>query len=249
MVDGRLSVRFAGAPAVVWAATMITPAVAQASPERVREERAAFEEFLRLLPEGTRLIVLSSGGTVYSGPDTPYRESTVAVPANEYGAAKLDLERLAHTAGDDAVVLRVSNAYGPGQAAKRGQGVIGHWMTALREGKPITIFGDGSAARDYVFVDDVVDAVLKAIDLDSARGGTFNIGSGVPTTLTDLVGSLQVATGAEVCVEYLPDRGFDVPATWLDVEKARIELGWTARVGTDAGLARTWAWFQTQRIG
>ncbi|MGO2111567.1 MAG: NAD-dependent epimerase/dehydratase family protein [Pseudoclavibacter sp.] len=249
VVDGRLVSRFESLRTVVWAASMITPAVAETSPERVNDERDAFREVLEALPGSTRLIFLSSGGTVYSGPNTPYSESAPAIPTNRYGAAKLELETLARSAPGGAVVLRISNAYGPGQLAKRGQGVLGHWMQAMLGGQPITIFGDGSSARDYVYVDDVARAILAAADGTSPRVGIFNIGSGMPTTLDDLVVALGAVAGRPVSVEYRPDRGFDVSATWLDVREARRTLDWSPSVGLEDGLGRMWNWVQARHAG
>ena len=140
-----------------------------------------------------------------------------------------------------AVVLRISNAYGPGQRLGRGQGVIGHWMAAAARGEPLRVFGDPAATRDYVFIEDVVDAIRLLVLGTSAEVPTvLNIGSGVPTTLgelADLVSS--VVGGAEI--EREPGRTFDRHDTWLDVSLAKKAIGWVAGVPLIEGLRRTWA--------
>lgn len=242
VLDGRIVDELAGVPVVVWAASMITPAVAEAEPEAVLLERDSFCELVDALPDTTRVVFLSSGGTVYSGDGSPFSESMPADPVNRYGAAKLELERLLAASPLPTTVLRVANAYGPGQLAKRGQGVVGYWMRAARAGLPISIYGDGTSERDFVYVDDIARAVLLAADTASETDRVFNIGSGTPTTITELAERLRAVLPFDVVIEHLPSRGFDASASWLDVSAAAEGLGWRPEVGLDEGLRRAWEW-------
>ena len=244
--DGVAHPDLLAAPVVVWAASMITPAVAEENPETVAAERTAFNELVTALansPSTHHLVLMSSGGTVYGGDAAPYAETDTPEPVNRYGAAKLALEGIARESGVPTTVLRVANAYGPGQRAVRGQGVIGYWLRALRDKKPIAIFGNGSAVRDYVYVDDIAEAVLAAASLSSPEPfRIINVGSGEPTTLTKLARLCLDASGVDSTIEYQGHRGFDAPTNWLDVRAAQDYLGWTPTTSLEEGLKRTWEW-------
>lgn len=244
--DGVAHPDLLAAPVVVWAASMITPAVAEENPETVAAERTAFNELVTALANSPRthhLVLMSSGGTVYGGDAAPYAETDTPEPVNRYGAAKLALEGIARESGVPTTVLRVANAYGPGQRAVRGQGVIGYWLRALRDNKPIAIFGNGSAVRDYVYVRDIAEAVHAAASLSSPEPfRIINIGSGEPTTLTKLAKLCLDASGVDSTIEYQEHRGFDAPANWLDVRAAQDYLGWTPTTSLEEGLKRTWEW-------
>lgn len=235
------------AAAVVWAASSITPAVAETHPERIEDEQRSFTaicEQLAELDSPPHLVVMSSGGTVYGGPDVPYRETDAPAPVNRYGEAKLELERIAARASLSSTVLRVANAYGVGQRNAGGQGVIGYWLRALREDHPIVIFGDGTSARDYVYVDDIARAVLLAADAPGAANGQriLNIGSGTPTTLTELAELCLEVTGHDSTIRYEASRGFDASKNYLDATAARETLGWSAETDLRTGIQRTWEW-------
>lgn len=246
--DGAADPNFVQSQAVVWAASMITPAVAEEEPAAVKYEQDAFRMHIAAIKAAERpphLVLMSSGGTVYGGDAAPYSEVDEPSPVNKYGEAKLQLEEIARESGIQTTVLRVANAYGPGQRAVRGQGVIGYWLRALRDHQPITIFGNGSAVRDYVYVDDIVDAVLAAAQLQSPEPfRIINVGSGEPTTLTKLARLCLAAANADAPVEYLEHRGFDAPANWLDVRAAHDYLGWQPTTSLETGLSRTWEWIR-----
>ena len=242
IVGGSLA---AGARAVVWAVGHVTPA----DPTR---GDVAIGDLERLIDAARRsgraphIVLLSSGGAVY-GPPThpPYRESDETHPANEYGRIKLAEEQLLADAELPHTVLRVANPYGrsplsSGGEAFGGQGVVGHWLAAIRRGQPVTVFGDGSAERDFVFIDDAAAAIATAAE--RAPAGIINIGSGEGTSLARL---LEVVTSAvapsEVRVRREPPRGVDPASAWLDVSRAREALGWRATTTLEVGIARSWA--------
>lgn len=249
VVDGRLADGIADARAVVWCASRVNPRLAAEHPELVERDLADFHEFLTLLsalPEAPRVILLSSGGTVYGPPASPpFSESDAPAPVNAYGASKLALERALADSGLDGVALRVANAYGPGQRPAPGQGVLAHWMTAVSQGRPVGVYGDPDATRDYVFVNDVADAVLAAASAATVPP-VLNIGSGEATTLEHLLDALREAVApAEVEVERGPARATDTTHSTLNVALARESLGWSARTSLHDGVAAMWEWMRS----
>lgn len=238
--------RAAEVDTVVWAASSITPATASADPSLVTAEQRDFREIiagLEQLPKPPRLIVMSSGGTVYGGTSAPFSEEDTPRPVNAYGHAKFELECIAEQSSLQTTVLRVANAYGIGQRSSGGQGVIGHWLRAICDGKPIVIYGDGSSVRDYIYVDDIASAVLAACQYrQDAEHETFNVGSGEPTTLSKLAEICLEITGYDGEIRYEPDRGFDATTNFLDISAAAEKLGWHAQIPLHSGIALTWEW-------
>jgi UDP-glucose 4-epimerase len=250
IADGRLA---AEAKAVVWSVRYVTPA----DPRRGGEALLALSGLIEAAQRAEHvphIVLLSSGGAVYGPPaQAPFVEDSRPSPANEYGRVKFNEERLLADAGIDHTVLRISNPYGPLQATgalPQGQGVVGHWLAAVHAGEPITIFGDGSAVRDYVYIDDVAQAVATAAL--GQPGGIINVGSGEGTSLAQLLEVVRAAvansaaadpggTPREIEVARQPPRGVDPAAAWLDVERAKEVLGWSATTSLADGIARTWA--------
>jgi len=230
-----------GAEVVVWAAGHVSPADTSGADRALQDLRD-----LVAVAHNSHVVLLSSGGAVYGPPATaPFRETDEPSPANEYGRIKLAEEKLLADSGIAHTVLRVANPYGPGQvsAASRSrgaQGVIGQWFAAVRDGRPITIFGDGTAVRDYLYIDDLAEAV--AIAAERHPGGVINVGSGTGTSLAVLLNQLTDAVAPlPVEVHREPARGMDPPAAWLDPAHALHELGWSATVSVPEGIAKTWA--------
>jgi UDP-glucose 4-epimerase len=243
--DGTPAPGLATARTVFWLASVINPALAEASPELVRADRDAFAALLAALhrlARPPRVVLLSSGGTVYDpAVPPPYAETAPTRPRTAYGRAKLALEAALAAAGlPDTVVLRVSNVYGPGQPAVSGQGVVGYWLRAAAQGEPLTVYGDPDSTRDYVYVGDVAEAMLAA-HRAAAPPPVVNVGSGEPTSLRQLAGAVRDAVGDPgLRVEHQPARGFDRTHTWLDVGLAARTLGWRAETPLAAGIAAAW---------
>ncbi|WP_306133277.1 NAD-dependent epimerase/dehydratase family protein [Roseivivax marinus] len=194
---------------------------------------------------GVPLVYVSSGGTVYGKVEqVPTPEDAPTAPINFYGVSKLAAERhfLAQP-GPDTIVLRVSNPYGPWQYGTGGQGVIGTWMRAVLQGQSLTIRGDGRAERDYVFVDDVVDAMLRAGEVGGS-GTVLNVGFGEGRSLNDLLAAFRELFPGAVDCNYVDAAPSDVPVSVLDVSRAKDLLGWTPRTAFDDGLAKTRAWME-----
>ncbi|MDN4476065.1 NAD-dependent epimerase/dehydratase family protein [Demequina sp. SYSU T00192] len=244
LVDDALSPRAADVPVIVWAAGGITPTVAAEDPDAVAAELGAFRAFAAAAaarPAPPRIVLLSSGGAVYGRPAVPpYAETDAPAPPNAYGAYKLAQERVLAAAGLPATVMRIANAYGPGQRGAHGQGVLAIWMRAIRAGEAIALHGDGAVARDYVHADDVVDAVARIVDAPQPPP-VVNVGSGTPTSLAALLELLGDAVGPDrMRVDRRPSRGVDPDSTWLDIALAREALGWEPRVPLAAGIADMW---------
>jgi UDP-glucose 4-epimerase len=196
-----------------------------------------------------KFVFFSSGGTVYGQPeDLPVSESQQTAPENPYGTSKLASEEYLamyrRAFGFESTVLRLANVYGPRQDPHGEAGVVAIFALAMLAGNQITIFGDGNDERDYVYVSDVVDAVMAA----AAPGGPdrCNIGSGVSTNVNELCTRLSELTGYALEPQYGPPRPGDIHAISLDASLARIELGWTPKVGLETGLARTVEFFRQQ---
>jgi UDP-glucose 4-epimerase len=227
---------------VYWVASTCTPAVASADPTAVENDLRAFREFLSLvgrLKSPPRIILASSGGTVYSGIGRPpYSEQSQVLGTTPYARLKLAMEDSLTGYAGESLVLRLSNPYGPGQPARKGQGVIPYWCQAIAEGRDPVIFGDATVARDYIYIADAVEAFLASLFYDmSSPFEIFNIGSGVPVSLEALSSIFSDQLGVTARRE--KGRSFDVGSTWLDVALARERLNWRASTPLDVGIART----------
>lgn len=198
---------------------------------------------------GVRKVVhTSSGGSVYGTPPSyPTGEDVPTDPASPYAAGKVAgeiyLNTFRHLYGLECSHIAPANVYGPRQDPHGEAGVVAIFAQALLSGKPTKVFGDGSQTRDYVFVDDVVDAFVKAAG--TAGGGQrFNVGTGVETSDRGLHTAVAAAVGAPDEPEFHPARLGDLKRSCLDIGRAAAVLGWHPRVTLDEGLARTVAYFR-----
>ena len=192
-------------------------------------------------PHGAQLVFSSTGGALYGECEQPAREDDERRPLSPYGTSKLAGEAYLGTwnalHGTRHVVLRFGNVYGPRQLAKLEGGVVAIFMDRLRAGQNVRIFGDGEQERDFVYVGDVVDAILASIGRD---GGVFNVGTGEPTSVNALFDGVRRAAGVDAEAEYADARPGDLLRSVLDVSRAERELGWRPRTPLDEGLRRTW---------
>jgi UDP-glucose 4-epimerase len=190
-----------------------------------------------------KFIFLSSGGTAYGNPlFLPISEDHPTRPLNSYGMTKIVVERylemLTASSKMGYTSLRVSNPFGPGQEFKRGQGLVPAIMNNHRRGLPVTVFGDGASLRDYIYIDDLVDAIMASIALPPSMG-PINIGSGIGQSILNVIAAMEVATGEKIAVEYGAARPTDVQSNVLDSSKAATVLGWRAKTEFTDGIART----------
>ncbi len=251
VVGGQAAAGLRDAETVFFLAAGLNPSLAAHSPSHVEAEDALLTTVLEALVRERRrpvLVLASSGGAVYA-PDqpSPYRESTPTGPTSAYGRAKLRLEqRLFGYAGRiRPLALRLSNVYGPGQRPARGYGVLPHWLSAAARNEPIRVFGDPGVARDYVHVDDVT-RVLAAVHETVGAGltevlpTTLNVGSGVATSLVDLLAIVCSVADREVVVRYEEGRPFDRQSYWLDSSLAERLLGWRSDIDLRTGVRNCW---------
>ncbi|MCI0816188.1 MAG: NAD-dependent epimerase/dehydratase family protein [Chloroflexi bacterium] len=189
-----------------------------------------------------RFVFSSTGGALYGEPAyLPCDEAHPVRPLSPYGAAKSAVEGYVHTiaalGGFEATVLRYANVYGPRQDPHGEAGVVAIFARRMLDGRDVVIYGDGEQERDFVYVSDVVEANVKA--LAGPAGGVFNIGRGEGTSVNAVFGALAAATGYARPPKHRPARAGDVSRIYLDVRKAREDLGWSAAVGLEAGLVAT----------
>jgi UDP-glucose 4-epimerase len=192
-------------------------------------------------PHGAQLIFSSTGGAIYGECERPAREDDERRPLSPYGTAKLGAEEYLATwnrlHGGRHVALRFANVYGPRQLSKLEGGVVAIFVDRLRAGEGVTIFGDGEQTRDYVYVGDVVEAVLTAVGQD---GGVFNVGTGTETSVNELFEACREVAGVAAGADHAPARPGDVLRSVLDVSRTERELGWRSRTPLAEGLRLTW---------
>jgi UDP-glucose 4-epimerase len=189
-----------------------------------------------------RVINTSTGGAIYGeGRIIPAPEDHPVAPEAPYGLSKFCAENycalFTRLHGLSTISLRYGNVYGPRQDPMGEAGVIAIFCGKLLDGGRPTIFGDGKQTRDYVFVGDVVDANLRAADLDAT--GSYNVGRGVQTSVLDIVEALAAHSSNGFEADHLPARPGEVQHIALDPTRTREELGWEAQVNLEQGLART----------
>ena len=184
----------------------------------------------------------------------PTAEDAKLHPSSVYGITKQMQESLvmtvAPTIGVAGVALRYQNVYGPGQSLTNPYtGILSIFSTRIRQGKPINIFEDGLESRDFVYIDDVVTATAEALESDTANDRVFNVGSGVATTVNEVVTELMSALGTQVPVDISGNfRLGDIRHNVADISQIRTALGWSPRVSFAEGLANFVSWVQTQAV-
>nr|WHM28256.1 UDP-glucose 4-epimerase [Micromonospora sp.] len=198
---------------------------------------------------GARVVFASTGGALYGAITTiPSPEDARPEPAAPYGAAKYCAEQYLalynRLYGTAHVVLRLGNVYGPRQDPAGEAGVVSIFCGNLLSGRRPTIFGDGKQTRDYVYVDDVVDAFL--IVADHGGAGVWNIGTGTSTSILDLLGVIAAAADRPVQPVFAAARLGELQHSALDVTRAGRELNWTARTTLTDGIARVYRWIEAQ---
>jgi len=205
-----------------------------------------------------RLLFAGSGGTAYGEPgpaDLPVGEDYPPRPTSPYGVAKRSVEDYLASFFDlyglEWVSLRLGNVYGPRQDPHGEAGVVAIFCNRLLAGEPVTVFGDGRQTRDYVFVEDVVDAFLAAAGGHEAAVGTrLNVGTGTETSVLELYEALREVTGFGAEPRFAPARPGELNRISLDPRRAEELLGWRARVDLASGLRHTWIWaFQEVNAG
>jgi UDP-glucose 4-epimerase len=185
----------------------------------------------------TMFVNISTGGAIYGETPVCAAETMPTDPQSNYGRFKAQAERIVATSGLPAVSLRLANIYGPRQRKDLEGGVVAIFIGCWKRGEPITIYGDGSYERDYVYVADVVQAVLAA--LSGKHTGTYNIGTGVPTSVNALVSAIGAILGPPPAVRKAPPRPAEVLRGCVDPEKAARDGLWRPTTSLAEGLRLT----------
>ncbi len=209
-------------------------------------------EAVRQSGRKSRVVFTSTGGAIYGDFNKPPNfETNPKEPDSPYAISKLASEYyLAYYGrihGLENVSVRFGNVYGPRQDPHGEAGVVAIFCNRILEGKPLTIFGDGDQTRDYVYVGDVANAVFLGSTFAIPAAGTvddrsFNIGTGVGTSVIDMARLLQQAAGSAAEITFAPRRPGEQQESFLNVDKARAVLGWEPKVSLAEGLAKTFAW-------
>ena len=196
---------------------------------------------------GVGRVIFTSSGAVYGRqPRQPVREDDLPPPDSPYAVSKWAAEQYIHTIGElwglETVALRIFNAYGPGQSLPTSHApVVPRFLQAALSGGSLVVYGDGRQTRDYVYVDDVVNALVAAATAKGINRAVINVGRGQETSVADLVAHVQAATGREVNVLYNAQKEGGVARLAADIGRARAQLGFTPRVELAEGLRQTLA--------
>jgi UDP-glucose 4-epimerase len=197
-------------------------------------------------------VVYTGSTSIYGNPRTiPINEDDPPVVLSPYAVSKLGGELYCNAFyenfGVPVSVVRYSNVFGIGQRPDNPYcGVIGKFFASAIEGKPLQIHGDGAQTRDYTYIDDAVDATLLAAIRPRAEGETFNVGTGIETSVNDLALKVGEAVGVEVDIVHIDRRDIDnIRRRVVNIEKARRMLRWAPQVTLATGLARTAAWMRS----
>ena len=197
-----------------------------------------------------RVVYASTGGAVYGETTSlPTPEDHPARPASPYGISKLIAEHYLRCwealYGLGGVVLRYANVFGPRQNPLGEAGVVAIFAHRIVRGEPITINGDGEQTRDYVYVEDVAEATLRALERPDASGAV-NIGTGIETSVNALLRRLEAVAGLKATAHHGPPKPGEQRRSVLDASLAKRLLGWTPRVTLDEGLRHTLAYFKRE---
>jgi len=238
---------------VVHLATSSTPGSSFGKPLEELDNLVPTLSLLQALQDhpNVKLVYVSSGGTLYTRPsDFSATEDTQTQSRSYHGAGKAAAEHfieawcLQH--GGSATILRPSNVYGPGQLPKAGFGVIANGFEKIRRQDPIQIWGDGTATRDYLYIDDFIDLCMRVVSEHAELGfDVLNAASGVGVSLNQLMEAMEEVTGKALIREFRERRPLDASHVVIDASKARLRYGWSATTPLKTGLGRTWNWLST----
>ena len=198
-----------------------------------------------------QVVFASSGGTIYGVSNyLPIDEQHPTAPICAYGVNKLTTEHYmrlySKLHGIAMTTIRISNPYGPSQNIKRGQGIIGTYCEAITDGRPLQVWGDGSVVRDYIYIQDVAEALERVIG-NASGFNVYNLGTGIGTSINDLVATLSKIEARALDTAYLPGRDVDVPANVLDAGKFMQRFDWKPKSILEQGLRLTLDWYRDKK--
>ena len=231
------------------------PSVPRSVKDPVASNRANIDATLNVLvaarDAGVRRVVYAGSSSAYGDtPTLPKHEDMPPNPRSPYALQKLVGEQygqmFTRLYGLETVTIRYFNVFGPRQDPTSAySGVIAQFARALLENRPPTIYGDGRQTRDFTYIDNVVDGVLRASEADGASGEVINVATGHRVSLLELFETMKKVTGASVEPVFAEGRAGDVRDSLADISKAKRVLGYAPRVTFEQGLADTIAWYRT----
>ena len=191
-----------------------------------------------------RVMFSSTGGAIYGRDlDRPLREDDLPLPISPYAIGKLAIEGylrfFREARGLDSIVLRISNPYGERQPLEGAQGAVPIFLKRMLDGQPITVFGDGSMVRDYIYVRDMTAMMASIID-QPAHHHLYNLASGAALSVLELLAALEAASGVSAIIEHAPDRPTDVHRVLLDTTRFHSDFGQRPMTPIADGLAHTY---------
>jgi UDP-glucose 4-epimerase len=221
-----------------------------ASKTKVVESMEKPDLYRRVIVAGTRNVVvlaeelqarmlvnISTGGAIYGETAACASEAAPVDPISNYGKFKAEAERIVGAAKVPNITLRLANVYGPRQRQDLEGGVIAIFIGRWRRGEKLVVFGDGTAQRDYIYVGDVADAVLASFA--GTWNGIYNIGTGIATSVNDLIAALSEILGPPPGMTKAPERPGETQRSCVDASKAKREGLWQLRTSLVDGLRRT----------
>jgi UDP-glucose 4-epimerase len=200
--------------------------------------------------ENVHIIFVSSGGTLYGNPEsTPVNETHPLNPLSFHGAGKVALETFLRTFSTlpekNTTIVRPSNVYGPGQPLRSGFGVIRTMLEHVLRGTVMEIWGDGMSVRDFLYIDDMLSALIRLIDFPYDNN-TYNVGSGIGYSLNQLKEIIETVSGKKLSAVYRPSRKSDVKTIVLDSSLLSKKTKWHPTVSLEQGIELTWKWLKNQ---
>lgn len=194
-----------------------------------------------------KIVYLSSGGAVYGTPQSnPIKESHPLNPISSYGIVKVTIEKylglFKNLHGVKPLIFRPSNVYGPRQRFTKMQGVVAHFLYNYFQNKPLSVWGDGSVSKDYIYVMDLVNALI--LGMEQGVEGIYNIGAGVDTSINEIIRLIEETTGDKLNVSYEPSKSFDVKQFNLDIQKVNDEISWVPKVNMQKGIEEQFTWMK-----
>ena len=192
-----------------------------------------------------RIIFASTGGAIYGDVDTSgsISEQTYPLPVSPYAIGKLTIENylryFKRKHGLDYRVLRISNPYGPRQNTLSGQGVVSIFLEHAMRNEPITVYGDGSMVRDYLYIEDLVNLIVGSFE-KPGKHSVYNVGSGKGSTVNEIITEVEKATGKKVKRENVPKPPTFVDKVVLDTRRFKEDFNLTPGTSLEVGVFETW---------
>ena len=230
------------------AAGSVVDSVTSPEPNFDANVRGTFDVLRAAVDAGaTRVVFASTGGAIMGDTSPPVNEDSLPWPISPYGASKLAGEAYCHafagSFGLRCVMLRFANVYGPYSAHKKG--VITQFLKSAMTGDPMVIYGDGAASRDFLYVDDLCDGIVAAVELEDPNDEIYHLALGVEVTISELADLVRDISGRpDIEIRYEDRRVGEVERTFANAERARERLGFEPRYDLRTGMQATLDWFR-----